>query len=76
MEFIRPSTNEKINTQLEKWKEEINRNFIKEAEMARKHMKSCSRSIVIKKMQVKTTMRYHFIATKLATITKSGSAES
>ena len=62
----------KINDPSKKWAKELNRHFSNEdMQMANKHMKTCSASLFVREIQIKTTIRYDSMPVRMAAIKKS-----
>jgi hypothetical protein len=53
----------KSNDPLKRWGSELNKEFSpKEYQMAEKHLKKCSTSLIIREMQIKTTLRFNLLS--------------
>ena len=63
----------KPNNPIKKWGIELNQEFTtEESRMAEKHLKKCSKSLVIREMQIKMSLRFHLIQIRMAKIKTSG----
>ena len=64
---IQLNHNNKVNSPIQKWTKDLNRHFSREVtEIAKKHMKRCSASLVTGETQIKTTERHHLTPIGLA----------
>ena len=65
-------SNRKTTNQIKKWAGDLNKHFSKEdTQVANRHTKRCSTLQIIREMQIKTAMRYHFTVVRITIIKKS-----
>jgi hypothetical protein len=63
----------KLNNPIKKWGSELNKEFTPmKYGMAQKHLKKCSTSLIIREIQIKTSLRFHLIPVRMAKIKNSG----
>jgi hypothetical protein len=63
----------KPNNPIKKWGIELNLEFTtQESQMTEKHLNKCSKSLVIREMQIKMTLRFHLTPVRMVKIKTSG----
>jgi len=70
---LKKLTTKKPNNPIKKWGIELNREFTTErSQIVEKHLKKCSKSLGIREMQIKMTLRFHPTPIRMAKVKTSG----
>jgi hypothetical protein len=73
---IKKLDSRKSNNPIQKWGTELNKKSpTEEYQMAEMHLKKCSTSLIIREMQIKTTLRFHLTPFTMAKIKNSGESK-
>jgi hypothetical protein len=73
LEELKKVDSRNSNNPIKKWGSELNKEFSpEEYRMAQKHLKKCSASLIIREMQIKTTLRFHLTPVRMVKIKNLG----